>query len=84
MKFVETIHCTSRIHCKGCRNLVTGRDFRKKLSEFYELPNNDIDFECPFGIPWNKQEPQIFKTDQKANLPIHKGCGGCGKNISKR
>jgi len=83
MKFIETIHCTSRLHCKGCRNLVSGRTWRKQLSEYYELPNSKIDFDCPFNIPWNKVDPVTLKTNEKAGKPKKGGCGGCGKN-SKR
>jgi hypothetical protein len=50
--FVLTNHCTCRRHCKTCRNLEEGRSWRQGLQKFFTLPKNEVDFSCPYGIPW--------------------------------
>lgn len=52
-EFIQTVHCTSRAHCKTCRNFGGGRGWRTSLSKLFNLPNNKVDFECPFGKPWD-------------------------------
>jgi hypothetical protein len=58
--FTETEHCTLRIHCATCRSKNGGRDWRRSLTQYLALPNNDLDFECPVGIPWESVDvPQM-------------------------
>jgi len=51
--FVLTAHCKSRAHCQTCRDLAGGRKWRESLAENFELPNNQVDFTCPYDVPWN-------------------------------
>jgi len=37
---------------------------REKLSNHYPLPNNEVDFVCPFLIEWILPEPVIEKKIQ--------------------
>lgn len=55
--FVTTVHCTSKLHCKTCRNKDGGRNWRQSLSKNFELPDNNVDFECPYGLQWGTQPP---------------------------
>jgi len=50
--FIDTIHCKSRSHCLTCRQKEEGRDFRESLYQNFKLPDNKIDFECPYGKKW--------------------------------
>lgn len=52
----------------------SGRAWRKKLAEHYELPNGEIDFACPHGIPWGAG-PQVSPDatpEQKAKVEAEK------------
>ncbi len=50
--FVQTNHCASRRHCGTCRNLEEGRQWREGLKKHFTLPKDEVDFTCPYGIPW--------------------------------
>lgn len=74
--FVLTLHCSSRAHCKTCRNLKGGRKWRQSIGKVYKLPEAEAgaedpaDFICPHGLKWNdviegkSVEPEV-KTTQK-------------------
>lgn len=53
--FTETEHCHTRrdgvngMSCRGCRS---SSHFRRSLLNTHRLPNNDINFDCPHGVPW--------------------------------
>jgi len=84
--FVLTSHCTSRLHCKVCRDAIGGRSWRQSLIKNFELPDGKIDFKCPYGLPWNfvtrKTEDKSFDTNNsevKSNSKVSSGTrGGCG------
>jgi len=67
--FILTLHCTSRAHCKVCRNLDGGRIWRQKIGKTYELPQakedavDPADFECPYGVTWNSGTPQVTQSE---------------------
>ncbi len=58
VRWVYTGQCRKRAHCPTCRDLEGGRWWREKRAETYELPNGEIDFACPHGIPWGAG-PQV-------------------------
>ena len=75
MKFIKSIVCTSELHCKTCRSLEGGKEWREALSKNFKLPDDEIDFECPFNKPWgiiDEQAKNIIKRRPS-------GCGNCGK-----
>lgn len=50
MTFFDSIHCSSRVHCRACR--ATDRPaFRESVAEAYSLPV--VGFECPHGVLWD-------------------------------
>ena len=52
--FTTSGHCVSRAHCSTCRRTdETGVKWRQAFGEKYRLPNNDHDFVCPYGAPWD-------------------------------
>jgi len=63
--FQNALACAAKIHCKACRNIVHGRQFRESvLISFPALEK--ADFDCPFGHPWialdpGKKVPQEFQ-----------------------
>jgi hypothetical protein len=92
--FVLTTHCTSRAHCKVCRNLSGGRLWRKSLAKAYTLPAapadaaDPADFECPFGLSWiapseqqieNNEKVKLAKTQVRRNTGSRGGGCGCSR-----
>jgi hypothetical protein len=73
--FVITAHCTSRLHCRVCRNKEGGRIWRQSLAKNFTLPDNNIDFECPYGLQWNAQPPKPEKPPED--------CPDCRRNAEK-
>lgn len=53
--FILTQHCKTQVHCKTCRAKEGGRVWRKKLMEDFALPNNNVDFVCPYGQEWQNE-----------------------------
>jgi hypothetical protein len=64
-EFIRSFHCRSEAHCNTCRDRVGGREWRKSQSSLYVLPNNEVDFECPFGKSFIEGG-----TSPKASKPI--------------
>lgn len=48
--------CPSKHHCLDCRKLVQGREFRRQLQQVYDTGSSEVDFPCPFGVPWDVVE----------------------------
>lgn len=60
--FTESHTCHARrdgisgASCTGCRSSL---HFRRSLLNAYTLPGNDINFDCPHGVPWpDGKEPK--------------------------
>jgi len=53
LTWTETAHCRSRVHCNLCRDREGGRLWRKKLSEHFRVPNDEVDWVCPYRQTWN-------------------------------
>lgn len=66
MKFTESTHCASRRHCTACRS---SRSFRLSLAEAFELPEDGVDFACPYGRGDAASEPTPAPP-----LPTRCGC----------
>ena len=73
--FTESIHCCSRAHCIGCRDLNGGRPWRAEMAKRFRMPRNVVDFDCPEGLPWNVKEHDLPDGTQRHEK---KPCG-CGK-----
>ncbi len=71
--FVLSDVCKSNVHCETCRN--KNSKMRIKWHEIYELPNNETDFECPYGKDWGyikSLEPIEIKDNKiqvRPNIP---------------
>ena len=50
--FVLTNHCKTKVHCKACRSKEGGRQWRTSLKKMFQLPEDNVDFECPWGEAW--------------------------------
>jgi len=57
--FVLTEHCKSQLHCVTCRAKNGGRYWRSTLEQHYTLPNNVVDFDCPYGKSWIEDKSVI-------------------------
>jgi len=98
--FIETKACqmnnTTHLmgRCATCRDTSKyGIRWRRNLQKLYKLPNNDTDFECPWGLKWGYKDGGLGDIVAKAlKLPgisrvvkavtginTHKPCGGCRK-----
>jgi len=54
MNFFDTIHCTSGVHCRTCRDRKIGLGFRVALAKRYNM--RGVDFDCPHGQPWGAKK----------------------------
>ena len=80
--FATSGHCTVKLHCPLCRDLLAGRAWRVSLSLRFAVPGGAVDFVCPHGRSWGTQ-PSRGLGDTVAKV-IHavtgiKPCGGCRK-----
>lgn len=91
--FVDTIHCMSKAHCNTCRNKEGGRPWRKGLTSLFVLPDDKVDFECPYGKDWgDSQGPQIqhdfnaqtANAPKQQSAPSNTGCGRCSRAAASR
>jgi len=55
--FCQTSHCTSRAHCKICRDLEGGRSWREDIAASFGVPDNKVDWDCPYGQSWGDPMP---------------------------
>jgi hypothetical protein len=91
--FVLSNHCKSEAHCATCRDLEgDGRRWRKNLTKYFLLPDDNIDFECPYGKKWNNgavpqgrmaaARPRIASAAVQISdlaTPPAGGCNTCGR-----
>ena len=80
--FVETSHCTSMVHCGTCRNKEDGRNWRSGIGRVFEIPDNNVDFECPHGKPWEykpEKKPNNTVSGSRNKKPDSEGCSGCSR-----
>ena len=88
--FTDTIHCTSGVHCRLCRQLDAGRDWRGAWARWYRLPEGGVDFACPRGLPWGfeghapkvqslreRNEAVCNACDEKPTCHIWRGLSPC-------
>ena len=50
MNFFESVHCTSRAHCKTCRDKINGANWRSSIFKAFDDVGTE-DFDCPNGTP---------------------------------
>lgn len=55
--FFDSYHCTSKFHCKTCRD-IDNEDFRKQVMENFDGVT-EVNFECPHGMLWGTKEENI-------------------------
>lgn len=85
--FVDTPHCLLRKHCSTCRNFDGGRGFRQSLFKLFVLPNDDVDFECPYGKKFHDgkaadmDRPAMRAATNTAVDPVPDpaGCSPCAR-----
>ncbi len=63
-EFIMTSTCNfgrTQLHCQRCRDIGTaGQHWRASHQIMYALPDNDdVNFQCPFGMSWNAQESEV-------------------------
>lgn len=58
--WIKTVHCRSKMHCVMCRSRKSS-NWRIGLRSVFSLPNNDADFNCPYGVIWGFDSKR--KTD---------------------
>lgn len=74
--FVLTNHCKTKVHCKTCRSKESGRPWRTSLQKMFELPEGNVDFECPWGETWGSSPvipaptPEPSKPTSFAAAPV--------------
>jgi len=81
--FFDTMHCRSRAHCRTCRNLVGGRDWRRKIAARFAVDGGE-DFACPLGAAWGDWPSRgLGDTVEKLIKRVTRGrikpCGRCRK-----
>lgn len=69
--FTESFDCKCRLHCPTCRDVESGRPWRKQLATAFELPGDRVDFPCPHGVPWTPDtgKPGRLKVGQPIPPP---------------
>lgn len=86
--FVDTIHCLSRKHCDTCRNLEGGRKWRGSIKELFVIPNESVDFQCPYGKEWHdglkKVEAPAIGATQTLPVPLKAPTPACTPCQRKR
>lgn len=68
--FVLTNHCKAKVHCKTCRNREGGRPWRTSLKKMFQLPDDNVDFECPWGEQWNSDGGAAVALSLPENSPV--------------
>jgi len=58
-KFVESAHCSFNSRCKTCRD-ASSVEFRKSLTQICDLPNDNVNFDCPYGMAWRGDKPEAI------------------------
>ena len=84
MKFCETEHCTTKAHCKICRDFVRGRKWRESIKNTFEVPDNDTDWECPYGKAWINKPDVLDVTDANSFFQSSYCKSGINCNICRR
>ncbi len=80
--FTGSSSCAGRIHCATCRDLEGGRVWREKLTAAFKLPDGEIDFVCPHGVPWNPtsdQLPERAKAQSRPSRCPYITCANCSE-----
>lgn len=75
-RFIKSAPCKSRAHCQTCRDREGGRQWRLAISEHYQLPGGEVDFECPYGIAWEDAKPPPAPANHPAKPERCLRCGG--------
>jgi hypothetical protein len=74
--FEDTEHCLGESHCGTCRDREGGREWRQGLMGLFVLPNDAVDFVCPYGKGWEE--------GQQNQPPSENGGCGCSRSGRQR
>lgn len=75
VRIENTYLCYSRAHCKTCRSVVDGREWRRRIAAMLVVPDNKVDFECPRGVPWG--DAVEFTDEEIEEEKRRLAAGGC-------
>ena len=83
-RFVDSMACRSRAHCPVCRDREGGRKMRTAWGRRFLLPDDKVDFDCPFGGGWGASPSKglgdtVSKLIDMIFFGKIKECGGCRK-----
>jgi hypothetical protein len=80
-KWENTSLCLTFNHCRECRDKEGHRWWREQVAKRYEVPQGEVDFECPYGAKWGHGQPRgLGEVMAKiAKWMRIKECGGCRK-----
>jgi hypothetical protein len=62
--FVLTNHCKAKVHCKTCRSPQGGLNWRRSLKKMFKLPDDNENFDCPWGVPWGDDAQKSAPVEQ--------------------
>ena len=89
LDWIKSSHCKSGAHCNTCRELEGGRAWRISIGKAFALPEEGVDFECPYELAWGDvgtapavPESSLPRIATAANLPFthicqNRTCASC-------
>lgn len=83
IRFIDTIHCRSRVHCRTCRERDGGRPWRIAMADRFTVPGDVPDWPCPHGLPWG-YAPARGLGDTIERVLDATGIGPAAKRIIRR
>jgi len=71
--FLKSGYCNNKEHCNMCRDFISGYAWRVWLSKQFLLPQNTVNFNCPYGNDWGytKKQPKA----NKCKFAVQDCCG---------
>lgn len=85
--YTESESCRMRregeggLSCTSCRSSVHKR---MSLLKAYRLPNDDINFDCPHGVPWEGDRPEPMPAKPTRRWPKFPGPGDVAREIIRK
>lgn len=88
--FFDSLHCTSKVHCRTCRDKEGGKKWRESLLKVFEDVKK-VDFNCPAGLPWGAPRQIPVKVKKRVRFKASgkveingKECVGCGNKKEEK
>ena len=94
LDWIKSSHCKSGAHCNTCRDMEDGRAWRISIGKAFALPDEGVDFECPYELAWGDTstapavpESSLPHIATAANLPFThicqaRSCANCSDPAS--